>query len=163
DTSQWFERRRGAAVGIFASGNYLAGALWPPIVQHFIAGVGWRVTYVGIGVCCAVSMLALVGILRRSPPLDETAPAREWIGLGPPGRRPPALPAPERPRRALHGLGALRPRPGRHRALVRHDRAGELLARRSGRPRGRRDDGHRVRDGAGRLHVGGDLRSDGLL
>ena len=37
DTSQWFARRRGTAVGIFASGNYLAGTLWPPVVQHFIA------------------------------------------------------------------------------------------------------------------------------
>ena len=67
DTSQWFERRRGTAVGIVASGNYLAGAVWPPVVQHFIATVGWRTTYVGIGVCCAVSMLALVALLRRRP------------------------------------------------------------------------------------------------
>ena len=32
DTSQWFERRRGVALGIVASGNYLAGTVWPPIV-----------------------------------------------------------------------------------------------------------------------------------
>ena len=67
DTSQWFERRRGAAVGIVASGNYVAGAVWPPVVQHFIATVGWRTTYIGIGVCCAASMLALVALLRRRP------------------------------------------------------------------------------------------------
>jgi len=67
DTSQWFERHRGAAVGIVASGNYVAGAVWPPVVQHFIATVGWRTTYVGIGVCCAASMLALVALLRRRP------------------------------------------------------------------------------------------------
>ena len=36
DTSLWFERRRGIAVAICASGNYLAGAIWPPIVQHFV-------------------------------------------------------------------------------------------------------------------------------
>src|SRR5258706_6908937 len=29
DTSLWFTRRRGIAVAICASGNYLAGALWP--------------------------------------------------------------------------------------------------------------------------------------
>ena len=40
DTSLWFVRRRGIAVAICASGNYLAGAVWPPIVQHFIETVG---------------------------------------------------------------------------------------------------------------------------
>ena len=38
DTSLWFMKRRGAAVGIIASGNYLAGAVWPPIVQHLPVG-----------------------------------------------------------------------------------------------------------------------------
>ena len=42
DTSLWFVRRRGIAVAICASGNYLAGAIWPPIVQHFVDSVGWR-------------------------------------------------------------------------------------------------------------------------
>src|SRR6185436_5095421 len=41
DTSLWFERRRGIAVAICASGNYVAGAIWPPIIQHFVATVGW--------------------------------------------------------------------------------------------------------------------------
>src|SRR5207248_8337150 len=58
-TSLWFDRRRGIAVAIFASGNYLAGTLWPPVVQHFIQSVGWRHTYLGIAVFCAVSMLPL--------------------------------------------------------------------------------------------------------
>ena len=65
DTSMWFTRRRGIAVAIFASGNYLAGTVWPPIVQHFIETVGWRQTYVGIGVFCVVTMLPLALLLRR--------------------------------------------------------------------------------------------------
>lgn len=68
DTSQWFARRRGAAVGIFASGNYLAGTLWPPVVQHFIAVAGWRTTYLGIGLVCLVAMLPLALFLRRRAP-----------------------------------------------------------------------------------------------
>jgi len=68
DTSMWFTRRRGAAVGIIASGNYVAGAVWPPVVQHFIEAVGWRYTYFGIGVFCAASMLPLVVVLRRPSP-----------------------------------------------------------------------------------------------
>jgi MFS family permease len=37
DISHWFVRRRGIAVAVAASGNYLAGTIWPPLVQHFIA------------------------------------------------------------------------------------------------------------------------------
>ncbi|MFO0233125.1 MAG: MFS transporter [Burkholderiales bacterium] len=68
DTTLWFERRRGIAVAICASGNYLGGALWPPITQHFVETVGWRATYVGIGVFCVATMLPLALLLRRRPP-----------------------------------------------------------------------------------------------
>ena len=69
DTSQWFTRRRGIALAICMSGNYLAGAVWPPIVQHFVGSVGWRQTYIGIGIFCFVTMLPLALVLRRRPPV----------------------------------------------------------------------------------------------
>jgi MFS family permease len=72
--SLWFIRRRGIAVAIFASGNYLAGAVWPPIVQHFIQSVGWRQTYFGIGAFCVLSMVPLALLLRRPAPVTELAP-----------------------------------------------------------------------------------------
>ena len=49
DVSLWFVRRRGIAVAIVASGNYLAGTLWPPLLQHAIDAVGWRQAHLGIG------------------------------------------------------------------------------------------------------------------
>ena len=52
DTSLWFTRRRGIAVAICASGNYLAGAVWPPILQHFFDTIGWRATFTGVGMFC---------------------------------------------------------------------------------------------------------------
>jgi len=70
-TSLWFVRRRGIAVAIFASGNYLAGTVWPPIVEHFIGSAGWRATYSGIGLFCLASMLPLALLLRRKPPLTD--------------------------------------------------------------------------------------------
>ncbi|HSC99699.1 MAG TPA: MFS transporter [Casimicrobiaceae bacterium] len=72
-TSLWFVRRRGIAVAIFASGNYLAGTIWPPIVEHFIRGYGWRPTYLGIGVFCAVTMVPLALLLRKRPPSTDHA------------------------------------------------------------------------------------------
>ncbi len=67
DISCWFTRRRGIAVAVVASGNYLAGTLWPPVVQHFIATQGWRATYLGIGGFCLVTMLPLALALRPLP------------------------------------------------------------------------------------------------
>jgi MFS family permease len=68
DTSHWFDRRRGIAVAICASGNYLGGAIWPPVLQHFFDSSGWRATYLGVGILCLVAMLPLALALRRTPP-----------------------------------------------------------------------------------------------
>jgi MFS family permease len=70
-TSLWFVRRRGLAVAIFASGNYLAGTVWPPIVEHFIRTAGWRPTYAGIGIFCAATMGPLGLLLRKKPPASD--------------------------------------------------------------------------------------------
>ena len=69
DTALWFARRRGIAVAVCASGNYLAGTVWPPIVQYFVETVGWRDTYFGLGVFSAIVMLSLAPLLRQPPPL----------------------------------------------------------------------------------------------
>ena len=76
DTSMWFVRRRGIAVAICASGNYMAGALWPPIVQHFVQLVGWRQTYIGLGVFCVLTMPLLALLLRPRPPVAADAAPR---------------------------------------------------------------------------------------
>lgn len=68
DTSLWFVRRRGIAVAICASGNYLAGAIWPPIVQHLVETVGWRGAYNTLAVISAVAVPLLALALRPRPP-----------------------------------------------------------------------------------------------
>jgi MFS family permease len=68
DTSLWFTRRRGIAVAIVSSGNYLAGAAWPPLLQYFFDTSGWRATYIGVGIFCIAVMLPLAFVLRRRPP-----------------------------------------------------------------------------------------------
>jgi MFS family permease len=65
DLSHWFEKRRGIAIAIAASGNYVAGAVWPPLIQHFIAADGWRVTHIGIAIVCVLAMLPLSMMFRR--------------------------------------------------------------------------------------------------
>jgi len=73
DISHWFVRRRGIAVALAASGNYIAGTIWPPIVQHFISTSGWRATHIGIGLFCVVGMLPLLLALRRRLDHDSEA------------------------------------------------------------------------------------------
>ena len=68
DASMWFTRRRGIAVAICASGNYLGGAVWPPVLQHYFEAIGWRATFTGVGVFCAATMIPLAFALRRKPP-----------------------------------------------------------------------------------------------
>jgi MFS family permease len=80
DTSLWFMKRRGAAVGIIASGNYLAGVVWPPVVQHFVQLSGWRATHIGIALFCIATMLPLAMLLRRRAPTVAPAAAMAFGG-----------------------------------------------------------------------------------
>src|SRR6478752_9562600 len=81
-TSLWFVRRRGIAVAIFASGNYLAGTVWPPIVQHGIETIGWRHTCYAIAVFTVLTMLPLALMLRRPPPHQEAGDAAARAASG---------------------------------------------------------------------------------
>ena len=81
DVSHWFMRRRGIAVTIVAAGNYLAGTVWPPVTQHFIAADGWRATHTGIGLFCLVTMLPLVLVMRRRVSAHSHASANDAAAL----------------------------------------------------------------------------------
>ena len=70
DISHWFDRRRGLAVGIVISGSYAGGAVWPPIVQHFIDLHGWRDTFFGFGLFAVCAMLPLSAVLYRRAPVS---------------------------------------------------------------------------------------------
>ena len=89
DVSLWFNRRRGIAVAIAASGNYLAGTVWPPIVEHLVEEVGWRHAQFAIGVFCVATILPLALVLRRRAPVrdmarDTAAAGAAAAGLGVP-------------------------------------------------------------------------------
>jgi MFS family permease len=64
EASHWFERYRGLAVTIVASGNYVAGTIWPQLVNWGVQTIGWRSTHIAIGIFCAVSMAILLIVLR---------------------------------------------------------------------------------------------------
>ena len=76
DTSLWFVKRRGMAVAVCASGNYVAGAIWPPIVQHVVATSGWRTAYIALGAFTFVTMSLLALFMRPRPPAAVAVPAK---------------------------------------------------------------------------------------
>jgi MFS family permease len=75
DISHWFRKRRGMAVSICACGNYLAGTIWPPVLQYFMETQGWRATHIGYGLFCLVSMPLLALFFRTRAPVDPQAQA----------------------------------------------------------------------------------------
>ena len=66
--SRWFDRRRGTAVALVSSGQYIAGALWPPVIALGIANFGWRATMLAFGIASALAIvLAALACLRPTP------------------------------------------------------------------------------------------------
>jgi len=93
DISEWFVRRRGVAVTLCSAGNYFAGALWPPIVQHAIASYGWRAAYAAIGPLCGTAMLmiAFAALRRHAPIASGIASGPRVVSAGTLGLSPGAL------------------------------------------------------------------------
>ncbi len=75
DLSHWFRRHRALAVTVAASGSYMAGAVWPPIIAHFMATDGWRLTHVGLGIAAFAILAPLALALRRRPSAASLAAA----------------------------------------------------------------------------------------
>jgi MFS family permease len=67
DVSQWFDRRRGIAIAIAASGNYAAGAVWPLILSPVIAEWSWRGACLMLAGVMLLVLLPLSQLLRGSP------------------------------------------------------------------------------------------------
>jgi MFS family permease len=75
DVSHWFLKRRGIAVSIAASGNYLSGVIWPLLLTAGIDAFGWRPAYAATGIAMAVLVLPLTLALRARVPQEARAKA----------------------------------------------------------------------------------------
>jgi len=74
DISHWFQRRRGIAVAVAASGNYLSGAIWPMVLAGVLLDNGWRAVCLALAVIVTVLVIPLTLLLRRRvPELSMTA------------------------------------------------------------------------------------------
>ena len=78
NATRWFDRRRGLAVAIIASGQGLSGAVWPSLIGATVAVVGWRETYFWYAVFSLATMVPLAWLIRHRPPTPP--PGRIELG-----------------------------------------------------------------------------------
>jgi MFS family permease len=88
--SRWFDRRRGTALALITSGQYIAGMIWPTLFEHAMTEHGWRLTMFGFAAIVIVA-IPLAALFLRRPPPDLSSSAefgaagtrREVLGLRP--------------------------------------------------------------------------------
>lgn len=75
--SQWFSRRRGFALSLMPLGFSLSMAVHPPLAQWLIDAVGWRASWVWLGIVTWALLVPMIAVLVQNKPED--------IGLRPDG------------------------------------------------------------------------------
>jgi MFS family permease len=71
--SRWFDRRRGIAVALISSGQYVAGVMWPSAFERGISAFGWQATMLGFAAVVLAVILPLALLLKPVPPVGEAA------------------------------------------------------------------------------------------
>jgi MFS family permease len=78
--SRWFDRRRGTALALISSGQYIAGMIWPSALEVGMHRFGWQPVMLGYG-AVVLAILPMLALLR--PPPEPLLP-----GAGHGGPRP---------------------------------------------------------------------------
>jgi MFS family permease len=85
--SRWFDRRRGSALALVSSGQYIAGALWPPCIALGNAQIGWRPTMLLSGLVSALAIVPLALVfLDPSPDAGGSAQLEDEVLAGAPSQ-----------------------------------------------------------------------------
>jgi MFS family permease len=75
--AQWFDKKRGFALGLMSLGFPISIALHPPIVQWLIDTVGWREAWIWLGISTWIMLIPPILLFLYSKPSD--------VGLRPDG------------------------------------------------------------------------------
>jgi MFS family permease len=70
--SRWFDRRRGTAVALISSGQYIAGVVWPTVFERGMDTFGWQATMLGFALVVAAAIIPLALFLHPPPPPVRT-------------------------------------------------------------------------------------------
>src|SRR5438270_5042826 len=85
--SRWFDRHRGSALALIASGQYISGAIWPPIFDYTLVEYGWQHTMLmfaifEVAIIVPIALIALKRPPEIVPPPAASAQAARAIVLG---------------------------------------------------------------------------------
>jgi MFS family permease len=72
--SRWFDRRRGTALALISSGQYVAGAIWPTVFERGIALFGWHDTMRVFAAVVVLTVVPLALLILHAPPEASYAP-----------------------------------------------------------------------------------------
>lgn len=88
--SLWFDRRRGTALALVSSGQYIAGFVWPFVFERSIATFGWQATMLAYGAFAASVIVTLAALVLVPPPVPSgglggvrSAAGRRVLGMRP--------------------------------------------------------------------------------
>jgi MFS family permease len=73
----WFDRQRATALGVAAAGTGCGTLILPPAISALIAGCGWRMTFVLLGVGAAVLLVGCALAVKPAPRTGE--PVRQSL------------------------------------------------------------------------------------
>lgn len=80
--SHWFDRRRGTALALVTSGQYIAGAVWPSLFERGIERIGWQRTALAYAGLTLLVVLPTALFFLKPPPRPAAAGT---TGRGPAG------------------------------------------------------------------------------
>jgi MFS family permease len=87
--SRWFDRRRGTALALISSGQYVAGMVWPTVFEQAMTGYGWRATMIGFAAVTVIAVPIAAFFLQRAPQapgafgFSHDMTRREVLGMRP--------------------------------------------------------------------------------
>ncbi len=73
--TRWFDRRRGSALALISSGQYIAGIVWPSVFGRAIGEYGWQMTMLAYSAVVIVVILPLTLLFLRPAPETHIAHA----------------------------------------------------------------------------------------
>jgi MFS family permease len=65
--SRWFDRRRGTAIALISSGQYIAGVVWPSVFERGMSNFGWQAVMLAYAGVVLVVVLPATLMLRPAP------------------------------------------------------------------------------------------------
>jgi MFS family permease len=79
--SRWFDRRRGTALALISSGQYIAGMAWPTLFEYAMTGHGWRTTMLGFAAVVLILVPIAALFLQRPPEAPAGLEGAEAAGM----------------------------------------------------------------------------------